>query len=269
VISTGAALFNLRLGLRMLGRRADVRLFPDPERPGLLAVVTAEPGLAPAPTEELLYRANSRRRTWRAPFDIQPLPECLPARLAEDAAREGAMLVPVTSHADRDRLADLLVAAVADQLADPDRVAEQLSWLRTGPAEDGVPVRSLAGARYPIPGLPEADPFGGPGGWQPAVRGMAYRDTLMLLVTASEVPADWARAGCALQRVLLTATQFGLATGFLNQPLEIEPLRRALAGMPGVVGWPQLLLRLGYPASAPPPPTPRRRTVRRVVRAPG
>lgn len=264
VISTGAALLNLRLALRMLGRQASVRLFPDAGRPGLVAVVTARPGLPPSPEEQLLYKAVGQRRTWRAPFGRRPLPEGATAQLAEDAAREGAMLLPVASHADRDRLADLLVAAVAGQLADPDRAVEQLSWLRTGPAEDGIPVGNLVQATYPIAGLPSVDLSAGPDHWHPAVRGLAYRDTLMVLATRTDDPGDWALAGAALQRVLLTATRFGFATGFLNQPLESEPLRQALTASLGVPGYPHLLLRLGYPASPPPPPTPRRRIVRRT-----
>jgi nitroreductase len=264
VISTGAALLNLRLALRMLGRQAAVRLFPDPSRPGLVAVVTARPGPPPSAEEQLLYRAVTQRRTWRAPFSSRLLPEGAVAQLADDAAREGAMLLSVTSHADRDRLADLLVAAVAGQLANPGRAAEQLAWLRTGPAEDGIPVGNLVEATYPIPGLPTAGTGAGQENWQPGVRGLAYRDTLLLLATRTDDPGDWVLAGAALQRVLLTATRFGFATGFLNQPLEAEPLRRALTESLGVTGCPQLLLRLGYPATPPPPPTPRRRIVRRT-----
>lgn len=38
-ISCGAALFNLRLAARHLGHLPEVRLLPDPQRPGLLAEV--------------------------------------------------------------------------------------------------------------------------------------------------------------------------------------------------------------------------------------
>jgi nitroreductase len=230
----------------------------------LVAVVTARPGPPAGAEERLLYAAVAQRRTWRTPFSSRLLPEGALAQLADDAAREGAMLVPVADNSERDRLAELLVAAVAGQLADPDRAAEQLSWLRAGPAEDGIPVGNLVGATYPIPGMPEVDPLAGPGDWQPAVRGLAYRDALVVLATRTDDPRDWVLAGSALQRVLLTATRFGFATGFLNQPLESEPLRRDLTTSLGLSGCPQLLLRLGYPAGPPPAPTPRRRVVRRT-----
>src|SRR5690348_4753647 len=75
---------------------------------------------------------------------------------------------------------------------------------------------------------------------------------------------DWLRAGQALQRVLLTATQRGLATGILTQPLETRDAW--LVRDPGAgSGWPQLILRIGYglPVSASP-----RRPVRDVLETP-
>lgn len=263
VISTGAALFNLRLALRMLGHRPRTELFPDPTRPGLVARVAVRSGLPTAPDERRLAAAIAWRRTWRAPFSPIPVPGRIVAGLATQALTEGALLAPVADLADRDRLADLLVAAVAEQIADPERASEQLDWLRLTPAEDGIPLRNLTAARYPIPGLPTPDPFAGPDDWQPTVRGLAYRDVLALLVTAADEPPDWARAGCALQRVLLSATRYGLATGFLNQPVESALIRAELSIALATPGCPQLLLRLGYPDGPRPPATPRRSIVRR------
>jgi hypothetical protein len=266
VISTGAALYNLRLALRVVGRQPDTELFPDPTRPGLVARVTVRPGPPATPEERRLAAAIVWRRTWRAPFSPVPVPPRVLAQLATEALQEGAMLLPVATVAGRDRLADLFVAAVADQLADPARAAEQLDWLRLNPAEDGIPLRNIAAARYPIPGLPTPDPLAGPDDWRAVVRGLAYRDALVLLATASDAPRDWVVAGCALQRVLLTATRYGLATGFLNQPVESEPLRQELSAVLGTPDHPQMLLRLGFPDGPRPPATPRRAVTRRGPR---
>ncbi|MBI3688718.1 MAG: nitroreductase family protein [Actinobacteria bacterium] len=257
VVSAGAALFNLRLAVRSLGRQAAVRLFPEPEQPGLVAVLTVGAGTPPSPEERRLFEVVGERRTWRGPFSPTPLAEVLPPQLSYHAVREGALLVELSARANQDRLADLLVAAVAEQIADPARAAEQHAWLRVGPASDGIPLDNILNAVYPVPGLYL------PGSsretpWQPAVRGLAYRDTLMALVTTTDEPEDWAGAGCALQRVLLTATRFGLAAGFLNQPLESPRLRQELSTAMDLPGHPQMLLRLGYPDGAPPRPTPRR-----------
>jgi hypothetical protein len=48
-----------------------------------------------------------------------------------------------------------------------------------------------------------------------------------VLATARDEPADWLRAGQALQRVLLSATVAGLAVSFLYQPIELHDMRQA------------------------------------------
>jgi len=82
------------------------------------------------------------------------------------------------------------------------------------------------------------------------------RPQLAVLATAHDDPADWLRAGQALQRVLLTGTAAGLAASFLYQPIELHDMRQSTGWWP----WPecpQIILRLGYgPAGA---GSPRRR----------
>lgn len=69
---------------------------------------------------------------------------------------------------------------------------------------------------------------------------------------------DWLVAGQALQRVLLTAASAGIFVGFANQPCQVGWLvRNELATAFGWSGYPQLVLRGGYPSSSP-VPAPRR-----------
>jgi hypothetical protein len=80
---------------------------------------------------------------------------------------------------------------------------------------------------------------------------------LAVLATAHDEPADWLRAGQALQRILLTATVNGIVASFLYQPVELHDMR------PPEDGWwpwpecPQIIIRFGY--GPPGPETPRRR----------
>jgi nitroreductase len=82
--------------------------------------------------------------------------------------------------------------------------------------------------------------------------------TLILLYTSGDTPTDWLRAGAAMQRVLLTATQHGLAATPLSQLLEVPKLRMLLADHINrqVI---QTVLRIGYPI------TPARSTPRRPL----
>lgn len=72
---------------------------------------------------------------------------------------------------------------------------------------------------------------------------------------ADDVPGLLA-AGQALQRVLLRARAHDVWVSFLNQPIEVDQLRRELADLLHC-DEPQLLLRLGYGPGV--QPTPRRR----------
>jgi nitroreductase len=67
--------------------------------------------------------------------------------------------------------------------------------------------------------------------------------------------ADWLRAGQALQRVLLTATDRGIAVTPLTQPLETADAW-LVRDPRSATEQPQMILRIGY--GLPVPPTPRR-----------
>jgi nitroreductase len=78
---------------------------------------------------------------------------------------------------------------------------------------------------------------------------------IAVLSTEGDTALDWARAGQALQRVLLVATLLGIATTPMSQPLEIPELGELLTDT-GTGRWAQVILRLGY--AQPSVSTPRR-----------
>jgi hypothetical protein len=68
---------------------------------------------------------------------------------------------------------------------------------------------------------------------------------ICLLTTAHDRPADWVNAGQALQRILLTAAAYGVATALHSQPLELGSLREFIRTRLADGSYPQLVLRLG------------------------
>ena len=80
--------------------------------------------------------------------------------------------------------------------------------------------------------------------------------TVALLSTTQDSPVDWVRAGQALQRALLVATNEGIAASFMNQPLELPDLRWLVRSPITGRGHTQMILRMGY--GVPVPATPRR-----------
>jgi nitroreductase len=257
-ISCGAAVCNIQLALRHLGRDSTVTILPVRDDRRHLARVEVTGARPPTDEEEALVAAIPRRRTNRYPFTDQPLPDRLIAELEESAAGHGAVLRVLTSD-EAARLAEAIHDADALQAADPATQSEITTWvggLESG--ADGIPPDN----RGPRPEDPRTVVREFTARDDPSARPTATfesRSTLALLSTIGDEPADWIACGRVLQRVLLLATVRGLAVSFLTQVMEreetrwraFEPsLRRAHV---------QMVLRIGYPRDGSPvPATPRR-----------
>jgi hypothetical protein len=263
-IGCGAALFNLRVAADHADLVPETRLLPEPQDPLLLAAVhLTDPAGHPHQQErddlKRLHPAIRERRTSRHPFADKDIPEDVQITLREAAAKEGAVLqFPGAWHLET--VLELVHDAENRDALDPEASQDLVRWTRLGPeadvAVDGVPeyafgprrrdgkapVRDFAGRR------PVAD------------RGTtAFERTphLALLSTSGDGPADWLRAGQALERVLLEATLADLATSLTSHALEDPGLRPLTRDPVSGTGHVQMVLRLGYGPRG--PATPRRR----------
>ena len=253
LISCGAALFGLRLGIRHLGYRAAVEMLPDPGRPSLLARVRLG-RKAPRSGEEWgMLAAVPHRHTHRGPFSPEPLPPGLLPRLQHDAIAEGVSLVLVDDRS-RGRLRDLVEAAARWQQRNPIVRDELRNWTRDRGSDtrDGVP----ASAYTALPG-DEAD---APDAWDSALtrrdfdqgRGEGQLEAggpppsvTAILVTPTDTPTDWLRAGQALNRMLVRAAGSWVFAALNSQPMESPPLRTLVRSRLFLPGAPQMLLEFG------------------------
>ncbi|MBW8793423.1 MAG: nitroreductase [Streptomyces sp.] len=261
----GAALFNLRVAAAAAGRTPVVRLLPDPADPALLAEVALNGAEPPDQTLAALYPAIPRRHSSRRPFSERPLPAGLQDRMCEAAGAEGAQLFfPGVWHVQE--LLELVQDAEGREALDPVLRAETARWARTGPADsrrasDGIPAEAFGPGRYG-PATPVRDFAAGrpvPGrGWAVYER----NPHLALLGTGRDGPADWLRAGQALERVLLVATAGGLVTSMTSQTLEWPELRWVTRDPSSGMAHVQMVIRLGYGPEGHPSP---RRPVNEVL----
>jgi iron-sulfur cluster repair protein YtfE (RIC family) len=266
VISCGAALLNLRVAARHFGHQLRFELLPDPGDEDVLARAELLPAELPAYEEKLLFWAISHRRTNRHVFEPRPMPPELAPLLTAAAEQEGAWLAPITDETERHALADLVADGDRRQLEDRRFRRELAAWLhrKHSKTQDGMPAYA-----YGVPAiLSNAGPF--------TVRsfdlgrGVAARDrklvehspVLFVLGTDEDEVVDHMRAGQALERVLLRATQEDVAASFLNQPVEVPELRHSVSELAGRRGNAQLVLRMGYGQHVQPTP---RRGVRDVL----
>lgn len=69
----------------------------------------------------------------------------------------------------------------------------------------------------------------------------------VLFTTRHNTTEEWVALGRTLQRLLLQATELGIAHAYLNQPNEVPALAVKMSQLPGLADeYPAVLIRLGY-----------------------
>lgn len=236
LLSCGAALHHLLVALAGLGFSARVERFPDPEDPTHLARVRPL-DTAPSPGAVRLARAIGRRHTDRRRFGSRPVDRAVLDTLGRAAAGWGADLHVVGPGGARRRLVEIISRAAPLHRQAERYAAELARWTPMHPAP-------RAGLRQPAHSFEHVD-----------------ASVLMVLSSRTDDRLGALRAGEATSAVLLVATDQGLATTPMSQPLEVARTRASIGSQ--IVGpqlCPQLVLRVGWaqPGSPDLPPTPRR-----------
>jgi hypothetical protein len=259
VVSCGVAVHFAVVALAALGSAAEVEPAPDQADPDHLATIRVTGSRAVTQDDRELAGAIARRHTDRAPFLDRPVPADLVDRLQAELGRDGVWLKPVSREDEEVATVSLLDQVEQMEQRDPAYLAELHAWTRSDPsAPDGVPVGSLPeGQRSQRPSnwlvrdfvadptAPSA-PVAAPAG--DALPPPVERPAVLLLGTMTDDRAAWLQAGEALGRLLLRVTVAGLAASPLTQALDQPWARNRLSHRLSLVGHPQMLLRLGYPA---------------------
>ena len=274
-ISCGAALFNLRLAIRVAGHDLNVWLLPDrtpvstrpapdgtwpPPESTLLASVEIVTTRIKPPTvaEQELYEAIWRRHTNRWPYKIVPAPLPVIVAMEDAAALEGATLRLLHR-----RQAKKWMRFAAE--ADKDLALQPDEW----PADTRDRFRLYREERdrfmdeFPLAGFGPAPgrdfPWIRKGNRHPRTRKDFWFDgkkrferkrkvQLMALSTQDDQLLDWLRAGQALQCAILTGTRYSVSASY---GLTAEYHAPRWYGIParGRVILPDKLARYGLSAS--------------------
>ena len=242
-IACGAATFNARLALAANGTPAEVAIRPDRREPDLVARLTRGPDRPPTYIEQDLSAAIPRRYSNRQPFRPDPVPAEIRARLIEAARVESAWLELLVGMTALSGFAEIAQSADRVLRRDERYQTEFFAWVHADSATDGVPVSAGAPLSEPQDLLPQrsfTDRRRAPG------RDFEPEPLVAILGSAGDGPADQIGAGQALQRVLLTATDAGLASSMMSQPIEVPSARDQLRRSLNRSGTPQMTLRIGY-----------------------
>jgi hypothetical protein len=251
-VSLGCAAENLMLAAGAAGRSGEIVY--DPTGDG--AVVARFGG---SNGEPALFDAIPHRQSTRSDYDGSVVSASDLALLAAMSAVPGVDVVLVTERAQMTRIADLVIAGNAVQIADPAFVAELKHWLRFSPvaalrAGDGL--FSVASGN---PALPE---------WLgPRLFDLVFTEKAETAKYAGQIatsagiavfsgaaadPEHWVQVGRSCQRFSLQATAMGLKSAYVNQPVEVPALRAELAALVGLPGRrPDIVMRFGRAPAMP------------------
>lgn len=253
MISCGAALANLVLAMRILGWDAQAELFPSADHPDEVARVAATGRRTPSDEDWARYSTIPWRRSHRSPFAATPVPESLRHTLLTAATGGGVQSRAIRGLNEATVLAGLLGHTGLVLRADRGYQRELAAWINDRPGHHpggGIPALALTSATLPWAGLVRATTTVPD---ENVLAARLNREYLLLVETPDDSHRDQLLAGRAIQDTWLAASSAGLAGSVLTQPLHLSEVRAGLIERLGLAGFPQALLRFGYPVETGPP----------------
>jgi hypothetical protein len=240
IIHCGAALQSLKLSLKRLGCSARMKLFPELERPFLVARVYFREGGTDHEPEPLLF--DLLTPGFFRPAAELPMSDTVLNLMSHTVAGERCWLEMVQCQKSRERLLELA------------QMNEQ--WLF-----------QIAGARPVVPSAP-SDSGQKPAvsnGWQKFIMGVKLRaavplpeaghesdvpaisGTFAVLKTKTDDKYGWIEAGQTSALLLVTARKLGVSCAFFNQALRQPSVRQELRTSIGHKGFCQAIVQLKTP----------------------
>ncbi len=252
LVSCGAALALTELGLRALGWVVATSRLPDRADPDLLAEFRITGATQDTAHDAELIEAARRRQSDRRPYRLQEIQAEMIEKLRTAAARPGVHADFPVREEQRTNLAVAVSWADRVETNDPAYIAEMNRWLRESDVTtDGVPAAAIP---HVPPGQPRhtdvplRDFEVGVPGRQLIERDVDEHPLIAVLLTQSDTALEQLQAGEAMMLLMLEAELLGIATCPLSQAVDLVAFRSRVRSLMGWQGYPQMMLRLGYPA---------------------
>lgn len=222
------------------------------------------------PVRSPLFDAIPLRQCSRSIYDGQPLPASELRSLIEAATGDGVQAVALTAAPQMETLLDYVTRGNQAQIGDQAFVAELKTWIRFNQADaartrDGLFARSTGNPAIPrwlgtrmlgavLTPASENDK---------CAKQLRSSAGVMVFVSEANDQRHWIEVGRCYERFALQATALGIRSAFLNQPVEVAPLRSQFATWLEIGDRrPDLVVRFGR---GPEMPRSLRRTVEQVL----
>ena len=181
------------------------------------------------------------------------------ATLAAAGSDDGVTCRLLTTPAQREAIAALVVAGNSAQLDDPAFVAELRHWVRFNAAAADATGDGLFSAASGQPAVPTwlgealfSRILSKDGDNARYIAQLRSSGGVAVFTGARADPVSWVAVGRAFQRFALTATALGIRTAMVNQAVEVPMVRVELARWLGAPTLrPDLVVRFGHAPALP------------------
>jgi nitroreductase len=252
-LSLGCAIENLQIAADHYSFKSQIKYFPDPLQPELVAILELHGRESDAQlTDAAMMQAISLRRTSRGKYRREPLQASHWAIIESCNSDAIELLSTRQMPRMRDKIAELVPLAYQVLYSDRAYLKERkLSFSYRQANLQGL--KSWLRRYTPIPGFRNAG------------KKFGKRDQdliqsapgVVVLCTEQDNPEMQVKAGRVFQRVALIASSLGIGAQVHNQILELPELRSELREYLRRHLHPMIIFRIGYSRSKP-KPTPRR-----------
>jgi nitroreductase len=257
-ISCGAAITLTELAFRGEGWLVRAERLPDPGDPDLLARFSDASAHQSTSAERDQLAAAARRFSDRRPFLRREVSTELVEALGTAADHPG-----VHSHfpvREEEKLNLAVAVSWADRVERHDAayVAEMTRWLHDSDVHnnndlhvDGILATAIPRVIAGHPrhtDIPLRDFEAGISGREQIKADVDERPLIAILLTDSDTPLAQLGAGEAMMRLMLQAELAWLASCPISQAVDLLAFRSRVQTLMGWTAYPQMMLRLGYPA---------------------
>lgn len=226
-VSLGCATENLVHAALASGLHADVRIQAD-----AIDVAFDET----TPVRSALLEAIPVRQCSRSIYDGQRLAAKELHALENVAQGDGVRLIVMTAAPQIETVLDYVTRGNTTQIGDPKFVEELKTWIRFNEAEA---VRTRDGPFLRTTGNPTVPRWLGTRLLGALLTPKSENDKcakqlrssagVIVFVSDANDRRNWVEVGRCYERLALQATALGIRTAFLNQPVEVAPLRSQFA----------------------------------------
>jgi len=206
-----------------------------------------------------LSRAIMRRQCTKTPYDGSVLTSEALRLLEQTGQGAGVRTIFLTARPQMDAVIEYVTRGNESQLTDPAFRKELVSWIRFNPGDALRTGDGLSGCTSGQPSLPT---------WLAKViigvvltpkaqadvdaRNIKSSAAVAVLVANRDDKAAWVEAGRTYERLALQAAALDIRNTFINQPIEVRPLRHQFESWLGLTGEHALLIvRIGRAPLAP------------------